>query len=246
MKKWLAGVSFLCVSIACLAQAKLPQPQGWVNDFSGVLSSSQKTQLEALLKEVESKTTAEISIVILNTVKPLDIETYAVELFEKWGIGKRAKDNGLLILVALKDRKVRIETGYGLEGIIPDALAKQIIERLILPEFKNNYYFEGVYKASLFIADILAKEYGVKIQQFSTPPSYRIIPKRRTSPLGALLSLLFFIFIFGSRWGFLWWFLLGARPGYWYSGGSSFGGGFSGFSGFGGGLSGGGGASGSW
>lgn len=247
MKKWLAVLVFLGLSFSSFAQVKFPQAQGWVNDFAGALNSSQRAKLTSLLEEVEKKTGAEVAVVVLDTTKPLDIQTYAVELFEKWGIGKRGKDNGLLLLVALKDRKMKIEVGYGLEGVIPDALAKQIIENIIVPQFKQGNYFQGIYQASSFIAASIAKEYGVKIEG-AVAPSLKKITSRRNVSLGRIIfTLLFFILIFGTRGGIFWWFLLGGMPGGgWSRGDSSFGGGLGGFSGFGGGLSGGGGASGSW
>ncbi|MFC1599160.1 TPM domain-containing protein [Candidatus Omnitrophota bacterium] len=248
-------LSFLAIfSIAAVvfSQDNYPGTQGYVSDFSGVFSSQDKIKLEGLFLEIEQKTSAEVAVVILDTVKPYDIEGYAVGLFESWGIGKKGKDNGVLLLVAVKDRKLRIEVGYGLEGAIPDALAKQVIAQIIVPSFKQGDYAKGVTSGSLAIAQLVAKEYNVELTGLKDLPSLRL--PRKESALGGLFRLLFlFIIIFAFRGGFLWWPLLlggslGRRDGYWH--GSGFGGssgGFSGgFGGFGGGFSGGGGASGSW
>lgn len=233
------------------AQEQLPRPVGFVNDFSGILSSEDRGKLKALFSELENKTTAEVAVVTIDTTRPLDIETYAVNLFAEWGIGKKGQDNGILLLVAVKDRKVRIEVGYGLEGAVPDALANQIITGIIVPAFKNGDYTRGVVGGSVAIVNLIAREYDVTLAGFKDLPTAPLPPKR--SPLSSLLFLLFFIMMFGLRWGFLWWAILTPgthhrRGGFWY--GSGYGGrsgGFGGgFGGFGGGFSGGGGASGGW
>ncbi|MCK4463846.1 MAG: TPM domain-containing protein, partial [Candidatus Omnitrophica bacterium] len=108
----------------CFAQ-DFPPPRGYVNDFADILSNEYETKLNAFASELENKTTSQIAIVTIDSIKPYEIEDYAVRLFEKWGIGKKGKDNGVLILLALSDRNLRIEVGYGLEGAIPDAIAKQ-------------------------------------------------------------------------------------------------------------------------
>lgn len=241
----------LLAASSLYAQERLPSPTGFVNDFAQVLSPEDKGKLEVLFSELDGKTTAEVAVVTMDTTQPLDIESYAVELFEKWGIGKKGKDNGILLLVALQDRKVRIEVGYGLEGAVPDALAKQIITGVITPSFKRGKYSEGIVGGSVAIVDLVAKEYDVTLSGFKDLPAVTPVPQK--SPLSALFFLLFFIMMFGLRWGFLWWAILAPgthrrRGGFWYGSGLGGGsGGFGGgFGGFGGGFSGGGGASGGW
>lgn len=233
------AVFFSVNDAACI---RFPRPAGFVNDYARVLSPGAKSEITNLLEEVERKTGAEVAVVTVKTTSPLTIEQYAVELFQDWGIGKKGKDDGILILVAVQDRKVRIEVGYGLEGVVTDLQSKIIIQDLVIPAFKKGDYDLGVSSAVVMIAKILRDEYGVtlEIKGRSVPLE---TPRRRRSPLGSLFTLLFFILIFGFRFGMLF-FLMGSGGGYW-SGGSrgSFGGGFGGF---GGGLSGGGGASGSW
>ncbi|MDI6704580.1 MAG: TPM domain-containing protein [bacterium] len=187
----------------------------------------------------------------VNTVSPLDINTYAVELYEDWGIGKKDKDNGVLVLLAMDERKVRIESGYGVEGILPDGLCGEIIRYKMVPYFKKGDFGSGVAAGVITIASKIAEEYGVDLSLDETPRTHyedRVRPIGGIGGiLGGLFTLLLFFLIFGLRLG-LFGSLFLPMGGYWRSGGYSGGlGGFSGgFSGFGGGLSGGGGATGDW
>ncbi len=183
-----------------------------------------------------------MAVVTVKTTSPLTIEQYAVELFQKWGIGKKGADNGILVLVAVADRKVRIEVGYGLEGAVTDLESKMIIEDYMIPAFKKGAYDAGVSACVVSLAKLISAEYGVKLA-VDTKLAGAPGRARRASAGGGLLTLLLFILIFGFRFGTIF-FLMGSGRGYWSGGGrGSFGGGFGGF---GGGLSGGGGASGSW
>jgi uncharacterized protein len=244
-------ISVLLVLVFCFAgflssqaeDVRFPSPAGFVNDHAGVLSPGIKSQLEGVLTQFERKTGAEIAVLTVNSTQPLTIEQYAVELFQKWGIGKKGKDNGILILVAAGDRKVRIEVGYGLEGAVTDLQSKMIIEDLMVPAFKKGDYDTGIAAAAATLAKIVANEYGVEFDLKKQGMTMPVRTRPKKSPLGSLFTLLFFMLIFGFRFGTLF-FLMSGRGGYW-SGGS--GGSFSGgFGGFGGGMSGGGGASGSW
>lgn len=262
MKRALAALAifvllgaFICAGDICAQEPEVPAYTGYVNDFVNALSNENKYAISGLIGELERKTQAQVAAAIVDTVQPLQIEDYAVRLFEKWGIGQKGKDNGVLLLVALRDRKVKIEVGYGLEGAIPDALAKVIIEDYIVPSFKAGDYNAGVAKGVVGIAKLIAKEYDVTLSEFGTLPADMPMPKKQ-SAMGALLEFLFtlafIVLILGMRTGFLWFlFLPGShrrRGGFWHGGGyGGNSGGFSGgFGGFGGGLSGGGGASGGW
>jgi uncharacterized protein len=128
--------------------AAFPQPVGYVNDFGNMLSASFRQQLESELSNFEQETTAEISVVTIQSLEGNSIEDYAVRLFEQWKIGKKGKDNGVLLLVSKEDRKIKIEVGYGLEPIITDGRAGKIIREDISPAFKNNDY-EGGIKAAV-------------------------------------------------------------------------------------------------
>ncbi|OHA17720.1 MAG: hypothetical protein A2664_03855 [Candidatus Taylorbacteria bacterium RIFCSPHIGHO2_01_FULL_46_22b] len=119
-------------------------PTGFVNDFANLLTTDEIELLETQLRAFEASTTNEIALVTINSLEGDTIEGYAVSLFADWGIGKKDQDNGILLLVAKDDRKVRIEVGYGLEGAVPDATANQIIQKDILPRFKADDYSGGI------------------------------------------------------------------------------------------------------
>lgn len=242
---WLASAAW-----AVPGEVELPRYVGYVNDFANLLPPTVERQLVALITEVERRTTAEMAIVTIESTDPLDIERYAVELYEKWGIGKKGEDNGVLVLIAVKDRKAKIEVGYGLEGALPDGLCGEILRTVMIPNFKAGRFSEGITGAAYRIAGIIGKEYNVEIPYVGEPTA-RYVPgaagRRAASPLRSLMTLLFFSF---WAWPFLFfrlttgsWRRRRMYPGGWHVGRGGFGGGFSGF---GGGLSGGGGATGSW
>ncbi len=119
----------------------------YVNDFASILDDSIESDLENLITALENETSAEIAVVTVENLQGITIEEYAVELFEKWGIGKKEEDNGLLFLVAIEEREVRIEVGYGLEGVITDLEAGSIINDIMVPNFKNGEFGKGIYEA---------------------------------------------------------------------------------------------------
>lgn len=127
--------------------ANYPTPTGFVNDFAGLYSATFKTNLESKLSEFNKSTGNEISVVTIQSLEGGDIESYAVTLFEKWKIGEKGKDNGLLLLISKVDRKIKIEVGYGLEPYITDGRAGEIIRNQIAPEFKKENYESGTQAA---------------------------------------------------------------------------------------------------
>jgi len=246
MKKIFIALSlFVFTGIGFCEEVNSQNYTGYVNDYANVLSIETKTKFTALSAEIENKTTSQLALLTIDTTSPLDIETYAVKLFEKWGIGQKGKNNGVLILVAVKDRQVRIEVGYGLEGAIPDALAKNIIEKSMVPFFKNGDYNAGVLQGAAVISKLIASEYNIEISELD---SIKISsPSKEFSIFDFLFLIFIIIMLIRSR--IFWFFPMSGtgrgRGGYWHGGSSS--GGFSGgFGGFGGGFSGGGGASGRW
>ena len=251
--KILAFVAILLVFVAFTSWAQTPtypKPLGYVNDYAHILSASRKEAISAVCQELETKTTAQIAITTVESTYPESIDTYAVNLFSRWGVGRRGKDNGLLIVVAKKDKKVWIEVGYGLEGIIPDAFAHYVYSKQLVPAFRKGAHGEGLLAATTIFAKKIADEKGVKLSSLSSIAQRNYPLQTVKSSLGkrifsGIISFLFFIFIliFFGPLGLLF-FGLGSRGGYWSGGGSGgFGGGFGGF---GGGSCGGGGAGGGW
>jgi uncharacterized protein len=148
MKKIVLAIFLVLLLSLAAAQAVLavnyPDYQGYVNDLAGLMSAEGKNKLEARLAQLDMDTTAQIAVVTIKSLEGNTVEDYAVGLFEKWKIGQKGKDNGVLLLVAREDRKLRIEVGYGLEAIITDGRAGRIRDNDILPFFKKDQYEEGI------------------------------------------------------------------------------------------------------
>ncbi|RMD48021.1 MAG: TPM domain-containing protein, partial [Ignavibacteria bacterium] len=126
------------------AQPDIPVVKNYANDFTGTLTSAQLSRLNKALYNFDRETSTQIVFVIVNTLEGYPIEYFANELAEKNKIGRKGKDNGVLLVVAKNDRKMRIEVGYGLEGALPDALASSIIRNEIAPYFKTGDYYNGI------------------------------------------------------------------------------------------------------
>jgi len=157
---------------AISAEVNYPNYSAYVNDYAGVLQSGSKMQTEDLIAKVEKETSSEIAVAIVSSLEGISVEEYAVTLFEKWGVGKKKEDNGALLLVAIEDRKLRIEVGYGLEGTITDLEAGNIIDNVIVPKFKQNDYSTGVYDGVVAIANQIYAEKGMALVPYadgSTP-----------------------------------------------------------------------------
>ena len=243
MNNVLTLLIILLGAFSSLSAARYPKPQGHLSDMAGVLSQEARNKIEALATELESKTSAELAVVSIDHLENETIEGLAVDIFKEWGVGKKGKDNGVLIVAAIKDRKVRIEVGYGLEGILPDGKTGMILDSYLLPYFKQGNFSEGFYAASAAVALVIAKDAKVELSQNPAMP-----PRARKNRSQSGL-LLFFIVIIVLR-------AISATQnrnkyggkGRYYGGGLGGGGGFGGggFGGFGGGMSGGGGSSRGW
>jgi uncharacterized protein len=174
----LAGVLVLQIS----GVAALPRPDGYVNDYAAILDADAETYLEDFLTTLERDTSAEVAVATVESLDGMTIEEYANRLFQEWGIGNRQKDNGVLLLVAPRDREVRIEVGYGLEGVLPDGLAGDIIRNDIIPEFRANNFPRGVGRGVDRIARIIRRDPSASVMSESTdegdgpPPLWFIIP----------------------------------------------------------------------
>ncbi len=260
----------LCFALALLFCALLAwgvdfaalKPQGFVSDFSGVIDAGARVRVEQYLTKVEQATGAEIAIVTLPTLAGEPVEDVANALFRKWGIGKKGKDEGILLLLVTQDRRSRLEVGYGLEPLIPDGFAGSVL-REMRPALRENQYGDAVMAAAQVLGSRIAEAKGVSLDVNLGP---RRAPRSDPFPWPIVLGgifLLFWILGAGGRGrggrgggrgiggGFLPGMIIGNMMGRSLGGGRG-GGGFGGydsgggFGGFGGGDSGGGGASGNW
>ena len=142
---------------------RFPQPLGYVSDFAGVIDEGSREKMSAVAKELDDKTSSEIAVVTLKTIGDDSIEQTAVDLFKEWGIGKKGKDNGVLLIAALNEKKVRIEVGYGLEGILNDAKCGAIIDTYILPDFRAGAYGKGLAVGTNAVASVIAQDANVQL-----------------------------------------------------------------------------------
>jgi uncharacterized protein len=235
------------------------KPRGYVNDFAHVLAPGAVSQLEALCREVDAKAHAQIAVVTVRSLDGEPIDTFANDLFTQWGVGYKGNDRGVMIVLAIQDRRYRIEVGYGLEPVLTDGLVGRF-GRETVPALRAGNYGAALGQLTLDVASTIAQASGVKLTSpMDAIPTYQARRFRDFNPLLPLIIILIIFGLFGglgsrfggSRrrrlgggWGWPWfWGGFGGWGGGGFGGGG-FGGG--GFGGFGGGMSGGGGASGSW
>jgi len=243
----------LFVFLAGSAQGErpFPKPVGAVNDFANVIPPSMESTMEALSRELLQKTGTALVVVSMPDIGGAEYNDYANRLYESWGIGKKGEDRGVLVFITIQERKMRIETGYGVEGILPDGLVGEIRDRYMIPYFRNDRFGEGLLNGTLAIAQVIAREAGVKL----TGNLGQTGPQDKGTGSGlAILPVIVFLLVIsmlvsrrrGGAWLLFLPFLMGGgrRPG--GGVGGSFGGFGGGFGGFGGGMSGGGGAGGSF
>ena len=243
----LALAALTLVAVAA-SDVPIPTPQGFVTDLAGVLDPDVRARLTRLLEELQAKTGAEIAVVTVDTTQPLDDFTYALRIAEAWKPGRKGEDTGIVFLVAVRDRKLRILVGYGLEGILPDGLVGAIEDEEVVPAFRAGQVGEGVWRGVVALAARIATARGVALTGIP-PPRAAPPPPSMPSWLALLvLGLLVFgvmlpLMLYGSRGARR----VGRGGFYPYGGfGGGFGGGGGGFRGFGGGSFGGGGAGRGW
>lgn len=253
-------IIFTLLSTFAFAAPKYPSPtqDKYVNDYTGTLTSDTKGKIISAGKELYEKTGAEAAVVVIDTTDNVSIEDYANELFRKWGIGTKGKDNGVLLLVAVDDRNMRIEVGYGLEGALPDGKTGRISDDYIIPYFKNGDYDSGILSGYYAILKETAKEYNVELNISNKDFNQGNVPYEITiKDKGSIGSILFLIVLFlildgvvfrGRLLRMILFLLFNSRGprGRGGFGGGGFGGGGSSGGGFGGGSSGGGGSSRGW
>jgi len=243
-------------------KARYPRPEGYVSDFAHVVDAASKSQLEAYCTSVQQATGAEIALVTIPSLENEPIEDVANTIFRAWGVGQKGKNEGIMLLLAIGDRRSRLEVGYGLEPILPDGLAGDIL-REMRPAMRQNDVGDALMAAAQTIGNTIAQAKNVPLQAR--------LPQRRTQPSASdripwpmIVGGIFFLLLLvrsrgpggfgggGGGLGVLPWLILGNLMGGRSSSGSRGSGGFGGFDsgdgfgGFGGGDSGGGGASSGW
>lgn len=247
----LAVVCMVVLGLPVHAAFKVPKTQGYVTDLADVLSPAAEQQLTALAQELDQKTKAQIAVLTVHTLDGTPIEQAALETGRTWGVGNK-KSMGLLILVAVEDRQLRTEVGYGMEGIITDGTAGQIQDRYMIPWFKQGQYEQGILQGTMAYAQKIARFYEVTLSGLSGQPDF---PVDETHGADDSVSGAFVFLVISFIMLMLFLQALGVFPRHWGGGfyGGGFGGGFygggggsSGFGGFGGGSFGGGGSSRGW
>ncbi|HKJ40497.1 MAG TPA: TPM domain-containing protein [Sunxiuqinia sp.] len=266
MLKKISFILAFFISISSFAQdiPERPNPPRLVNDMANVLSKGQEQQLEQELDQFARQTSTQIAVVTVPKLDGYDISDFAFRLGEKWGIGQKGKNNGVVVIFKPKTAESRgqvfVAVGYGLEGVIPDAIAnRDIVDHEMIPRFKKRDVYGGLQNGVKVIMGLASREF--------TPKEYHEkVSSGKGGGLGIIIFLLILFFVIipifrgrrkyysgGSSLPF--WLIMGgmmgsgSRGGSWgnfNSGGGSFGGGGGGFGGFGGGSFGGGGAGGSW
>jgi len=271
MNKNILVVVFLLFSTLVFGQfPQRPNPPRALNDFVGVFQSNEAQQLEQKLRQFTHETSSAIVVVVVDDLQGMDRADYTITLAHKWGVGQKGKDNGIMIMVkptgGQGQRRSFIAVGYGLEGVVPDAVANQIMENEMLPYFKQGDYYHGIEAAVNVLMNITRGE-------FTAEEYAQKVAERNSKSLGSFIffGILLFLLVFlnfgrgaynyskTNNLGFWAAMLLlmnsGSRSGGYnhfsngsggFGGGSGFGGGGGGFGGVGGGGFGGGGAGGSW
>lgn len=248
-----AAILLSCVIFPAAASTPTPpaMPRDYVTDLAGVVHGDAKARLNALLHELEQKTTAQVLVLTVQSLDGESIEAFALNTKERWKLGQKGKDNGVLIVVAVSDRKYRLEIGYGLESVLPDSLVGTIGREYFVPYFRKGDYSGGIYSGTIAVASVIAGHEGVALAG-GQPAGRRDSVTRH--PLTFMQKVVFGLFILAvgvfcithPRQCLLLLLVaqMGGGRGGWSGGGGGFGGGS--FGGGGGGRGGGGGASGGW
>jgi uncharacterized protein len=188
----IAVATFVAAPFA-LAAPKLPQPTTHVADYANVIDAASERQIDGWLTELEQKTGAQVVVLTVDTTHGQDIESFTLEVGEQWKLGRRGVDNGVLVCMALKERRARVEVGYGLEGVLPDVWCHRMEQQFFVPNFKRGDYARGLLDGAVAIANQIADSQSV---QLSGVPATRV---RARGPghggIGGTCSSLFFILI---------------------------------------------------
>lgn len=261
---FLGGVTLLAgwpAGVARAAERSFPEPLGYLSDFAAVVDRASADSITSLAMELREKTGAELAVVTLRDLGGETIDPVATALFKEWGVGRQGQDDGVLVLLALAERRVRIEPGYGAEGVLPDGRCGEIVRRVMGPDLSAGRYGAGLLAGARAVAGAIAAERGVTITGSIEPPTSGKSGKEAPAWVLLVMFVMMLVFVMAasraaSRFGGHgpygggragrrgyhdpWGGFGGGMGGF----GGGGGGGGGGFGGFGGGGSGGGGASG--
>lgn len=188
-------IFFLAITLSAQAQVALPEHGGqWVHDQANVLSASTKSELESILKYERDSTSNQIAVLIVPSLEGESMEDFSLRVAEKWQIGQKKKDNGVLMLIAINDKKMRIETGYGLEGVLTDALSSRINRNEMAPYFRTGDFDNGVKAGVMAIIQSIKGEY---VNEEPVQQTRR--RSKKSSPLFTILIILAIIIISSRR-----------------------------------------------
>jgi uncharacterized protein len=191
---WL--LTLACLSAPLRAESvKQLKPSGYVNDFAGVIDASSSESMRQICQQVDEKAHAQIAIVTVHSLDGSDIESYAADLYKEWGIGPKSSNRGVLILLAIDDHRSRIEVGYGLEPILPDGKVGGF-GREAVPLLKQNQYGPGILLMTQRVAEVIAADAGIKLENINTPPN-QSAPDSVSNVLAVLVPAFIILFIVG-------------------------------------------------
>jgi len=242
----LAMLTGLSLSLLCL---EVPALTGSVNDYAGVLTDDQEVELENLLRQTETGTSSQVVLLTIPTLEDEVLEDFAIRVAETWKLGQKEYDNGVLLLIAMAERKIRIEVGYGLESILTDAKCAYIIRKLMVDHFRAGDNYAGIKAGLTSITGIINKEFDISPEELEKFKKESEGTSGRHFPFGIIVFIIIVVLSSlkkGTRGGGVGssapWIFFGGGGGFSSGGGGFSGGGFSG----GGGSFGGGGSSGGW
>lgn len=172
----LYALAYVILPGVVFAAPEYPEAVGNINDFAGVLSAEDETNLDALVDSVLDQTGATIAVAVLDSLEDESPQVYAVRLYEKWGIGKKGEDKGLLLLVTMQEHEMRMEVGYGLEGVVTDRRAGESLDKMV-PYFQKGEYGKGIYAGLLHAAQYVAKDAGVSLEVKPATKEYEPVVK---------------------------------------------------------------------
>jgi uncharacterized protein len=202
MRRWLLLLVLCLLPLAASAEVAVPPLAAHVTDLTGTLTAQQRAALESKLQAFEAQKGSQIAVLIVPTTQPEAVEQYSIRVVEQWKLGRKKVDDGVLLLVAKNDHSMRIEVGYGLEGVLPDVIAKRIVADDIAPHFRQGDFYGGIVAGVTRIISVIQGE-ALPAPQ---PPEHH--------NNGATLEQNFSLLLFGALvGGFLLRNMLGAFPG---------------------------------